>query len=149
MIKLFKFSKEVKQARTFVGLLLESLSINTFPELIVPVPSHPVDEVKRGFAHMSYVAYLLSAKLNIPSEKVIFRKFFPVLKRNQKIKTKKERIQKIDRFYLRKNVDIKDKNILLIDDVRTTGMSMDECAKILLLNGAAKVEGVSLALTAF
>lgn len=129
--------------------MLESLSISSFPDLIVPVPSHPVDEIKRGFAHMDYAAHLLSNKLNVPSEKILHRKFFPIFRRSQKRKTKKERIKNLSRFYITRNADINGKNILLIDDVRTTGLTMDECAKILLLNGAAKVEAVSLALTPF
>jgi ComF family protein len=46
-----------------------------------------------------------------------------------------------------KNVDVTDKTILLVDDIKTTGATLNECAKILKIRGANKVYGVTVAMT--
>jgi len=147
LVSLFKFRKELAQAKTITALMLESMNLNTEPDVIVPVPSHIVDEIKRGFSHMAYIASILSQKIDIPFDMVLARNLFPLFKRTQKHKSKKQRVQGKSRFYLRSDSSVKDKNILLIDDVMTTGNTVQECAKILLDNGAKKVEAICFALT--
>jgi len=147
LIQLFKFRRETVQARTIASLILESLNINNHPDVIVPVPSHAIDEIKRGFAHMAYIASILSKHTEIPFDMVLARKLFPIFKRAQKHKGKKQRIANKNRFYLRRDSSVTNKNILLIDDVMTTGSTIDECAKVLLDNGAKRVEAICFALT--
>jgi predicted amidophosphoribosyltransferase len=48
-------------------------------------------------------------------------------------------------FSLRKNADVTDQNLLLIDDVLTTGSTLDACAAILLEQGAESVRALTLA----
>jgi predicted amidophosphoribosyltransferase len=50
-------------------------------------------------------------------------------------------------FAVRKTESIRDKNILLIDDVYTTGATVNECARVLRQNGAARVDVLTLART--
>ena len=147
LIRFFKFRKETAQAKTIVALILESLSLNNCPDTIIPVPSHAIDEIKRGFAHMAYIASILSARTEIPFDMALARKLFPLFKRTQKHKGKKQRMAGKNRFYLRKDSSVLGKNILLIDDVMTTGNTIDECAKVLIDSGAKKVEAICFALT--
>jgi competence protein ComFC len=147
LVSLFKFRKELAQAKTITALMLESLNLNSTPDLIVPVPSHIIDEIKRGFSHMAYIASIISQRTEIPFDMVLAKKLFPLFKRTQKHKGKKQRIKDNNRFYLRNDSSVKGKNVLLIDDVITTGNTIQECAKILLKNGAKNVEAVCFALT--
>jgi competence protein ComFC len=148
VISLFKFSRELKQARACAGLILENLNIAFEPDIIIPVPSHPVEEIKRGFSHMNYLAGLVAEKLEIPYYPVIGRKVFPLFGRSQKHKNKKHRLNSVNRFYIRNEGPcISGKNILLIDDVITTGLTMKDCARVLIENGAAKVHGISIGLS--
>ena len=147
LIRFFKFRKETRQAITFAFLILESLNLNNMPDVIVPVPSHAIDEIKRGFAHMAYIASIISKQTTIPFDIVLARKFFPIFKRAQKYKGKKQRVASKNRFYLRSDSSVAGKKVLLIDDVMTTGNTIDECAKVLLDNGAKKVEAICFALT--
>ena len=70
-------------------------------------------------------------------------------KAQMKIKNYRERlrnIQNIFSFNARFSKDIlKNKEILLIDDIATTGATLRECAKILKANGAKKVYGAVIA----
>ncbi|MEI6092367.1 MAG: phosphoribosyltransferase family protein [bacterium] len=148
VISLFKFSRELKQAKVCAGLILENINLTFNPDIIVPVPSHPIEEIKRGFSHMNYLSWLISKKLNIPFYPIIGRKLFPIFGRNQKSKDKKQRINSNKKHYIRHDSpDIKGKNILLLDDVMTTGITMNSCADILIQKGASKVHGVSIGLT--
>ncbi len=147
LVSYFKFRKELAQAKSISALILESLSLNNNPDVIVPVPSHIIDEIKRGFAHMAYIASMLSKRTGIPFDMALAKKLFPLFKRMQKHKGKKQRLEQKNRFYLRSDSSVKGKNVLLIDDVMTTGKTVKECAKVLLENGAKKVEAVCFALT--
>ncbi|MCK5590539.1 MAG: ComF family protein [Candidatus Pacebacteria bacterium] len=61
------------------------------------------------------------------------------LKRNERQKNIK------GAFFVNKKIDIKKASILLVDDVLTTGATMNECARILKQNGAREVIGLTLA----
>ena len=50
-----------------------------------------------------------------------------------------------DAFALRQNAAVKDKNFLLVDDVLTTGSTLDECARVLLEGGAQSVRAITVA----
>ena len=50
-------------------------------------------------------------------------------------------------YDVRENEDVNGKAILLVDDIKTTGATLNECAKILKIRGAEKVYCVTVALT--
>ncbi|MEZ5017474.1 MAG: phosphoribosyltransferase family protein [Flavipsychrobacter sp.] len=100
-------------------------------DLIVPVPLHPKKEALRGFNQSQLIASGLNAALHIPIEE-------QVLKRNrftdsQTQKTREERITNMQDAFLASNTArIEGKHILLIDDVLTTGATLESCALALL-----------------
>ncbi len=148
LIYRFKFLKQVDMSKIIIGLILQSLDIKNNFDLIVPVPSHPIDEIRRGYSHMDIIAHKISGPSSINYEPILKRCFFPVLKRNQKLRNKEQRIFNKERFSLRPRTStIKNKRILLIDDVMTTGATIKDCSRVLYNNGANFVEAVCFCLT--
>jgi ComF family protein len=115
------------------------------PDLICPVPLHPKRLRWRGFNQSLLLAQRISEEL-APLTKI---EVLDILMRQRHnppqmgIKNYSERLKNVsDIFSLRPNSDhskIKNKKILLVDDVATTGATLEECARILKTSGAKKV----------
>lgn len=109
-------------------------------DMIIPVPLHPKKEEIRGFNQAEVIAYGMSQAMNIPvnTTALVRNKFTE----SQTKKTREERIANmVDAFAVADNDEIKGKHILLIDDVLTTGATLESCALTLL-----NVEGVSVSI---
>jgi ComF family protein len=111
-------------------LLKQSIRFQTC-ELIIPLPLFSAREKKRGYNQASMIATGISQKLNIPviSDAVIRIK-------KTATQTHKSRIQRWKNmeatFKIRDPQKILGKHILLVDDVVTTGASLEACARVLL-----------------
>lgn len=99
-------------------------------DLIIPVPLHRNRRRKRGYNQAEIVAKHLGKLMNIPVDtKAVIRNKYT---KPQKILDNKERRKNLkDAFEVRKP-ELKFRNILLIDDIYTTGSTIDEIAKILM-----------------
>jgi len=112
--------------------------------LMVPVPLHIKRLRERGFNQSLILARALGKKRQIPVD-------FSVLKRHKYTQTqtgyhKQERKQNIRGAFEVCNAEkISGQTILLIDDVFTTGATVNECAKILIRAGAREVSVLTLA----
>lgn len=106
-------------------------------ELIVPVPLHPTRKRKRGYNQAEILALLLGKRMAIPvaiGAVVRCKKTNPQKALNQK----ERRLNMKDAFNV-KNLPEGVKNILVIDDIYTTGNTVNEMAKILRNKGVKKV----------
>ncbi len=112
---------------------------------IVPVPLHPFRLLKRGFNQSLLIALSFSKRIQVPLEfKNLKRKMH---EKSQVSRTREERLQQIRGSFAVKNSAVfKNKKILLIDDVYTTGATLRECAKVLKKCGAT-VYALTLART--
>ena len=140
-----KFNQDKKKTKVFHRLLekinVESL-IGTKIDLIVPVPSSPLVYLKRGFNLVDEIFEPISKKWGIEFFKVLSRKFFY---KSQKKLSKLERSKEISKqFFIKKKVNLSDKVILVVDDVFTTGNTINTCAKLLNSLGALKVYSLTL-----
>lgn len=110
---------------------------------LVPVPLHKRRLSERGFNQAEEIAKILAVELRLPLENILIRK--KSTKQQAKLQ-KQERVENIkDAFALKEGFDIKGKNILVVDDVFTTGSTLDECARILKEAGAEMVKAFTLA----
>ena len=112
--------------------------------LILPVPLHIRRLRERGFNQALILAKAIGEKHSIPVN-------FSLLKRRKFTLTqtgldKKEREKNIrGAFAVTDNAKTEGKNIILIDDVYTTGATINQCAKTLIKAGAGKVAVLTLA----
>ncbi len=102
-------------------------------DYIIPVPAD--HGRKREFAHILEVSKLLSSRLNIPilpNNLIKFKQTVP-----QAGLSRAKRLKNLDNaFKLTKPGIIKGKKILLIDDIYTTGTTIDRCTRLLVQNHA-------------
>ncbi|TDG37733.1 ComF family protein [Pedobacter changchengzhani] len=138
--------------KTAVGVRLgeilgERLKVSPLYEnidLIIPVPLHYKKLRKRGYNQSTFIAQGVAAKMEIPfGESQLIRK---VETDSQTKKNRYNRYENMKAVFSVGNVnEILNKHILLVDDVVTTGATLEACANVLLENGASKVSIAALA----
>lgn len=108
---------------------------------IVCIPERPGKLKKKGWDQMKDIKNILSRKYAILIDDVFIRKS----ETEQKKLSKKEREDGLGTEYeFIENINIKGGNYLILDDVVTTGNTMNKCAKLLKNRGAKNVYGLSL-----
>jgi len=114
-------------------------------EFIVPIPLHRLKRAERGYNQSDFIARGIKSVLNIPvANKIIKRIRFTETQTNLNLSDRKVNMK--DAFSFRNNKIFRGKNILLIDDVITTGATTSECGRIILEGGAANVYAASVAI---
>lgn len=111
-------------------------------DYITAVPIHKKKLKVRGYNQAELLAEYISEQINIPYCTVLKR---TVNTKPQNALNKKERVVNIkNAFSLIDNINIKNKSILIVDDIFTTGTTINECCKVLKKAGAFKVDFLSL-----
>lgn len=113
------------------------------PDGLVPIPLHPSRENKRGYNQAKLLAQEIGERLEIPvlSDYLVRVKKTVPLKHLNPV----ERQNNLKKAFIISKNDVKLKVIILIDDIYTTGATMDEAAKVCLAAGVEKVYCLSLA----
>lgn len=139
LLQQYKYREGLQLANTFASLLYQKLS--TLPrtsqtDVIIPMPMHEKRLQERGFNQALEIARIVAKESNVPLDcKTCQRvKFTPP----QASLPLKERTKNI-RGAFKCQHDLRGLNIAIIDDVMTTGASLDELAKTLKQAGAAHV----------
>ena len=143
----FKYGKEIHLRHLVASWLIAAfddprLRDHRF-DAIVPVPLHPARQRERGFNQAALLAERLGPHLDIAVRPILQRVRFTT---TQTAFDRPERIQNLRHaFRLRKNADVRNWRVLLIDDVLTTGSTLSECARVLKENGARSVHAATAA----
>lgn len=151
----FKYKPYLSELKRPLGVLLyegliQNEAFNAFLMKnnlwITSVPLHKKKNQERGYNHASLLGKVLATKLKIKFVPDILIRIRPT---KPQFELKRiERIRNVDgafKFNPKYKEVIKDKNILLVDDIVTTGSTLKECGKVLKRNGAMFVLGVVLA----
>ena len=142
LLKLFKFKKWQRLQEPLGEILIQyfencKLKIDNF--IIVPIPLHPDREAERGFNQSLLLAKTVADfyGLNLNPD---------ILKRIKNTKTQslaknhEEREQNVSGCFSVQSPElVNGHNVILVDDVHTSGATMSEAARILRANGAEKI----------
>ena len=105
--------------------------------LVVPVPLSTRRLKWRGFNQAEILANTIGKELGLEVAEVLKR---TIQKRPQaEITSRPDRINNVKNAFTCTSTLIKDKNILLVDDISTTGSTLEECAKVLRTGGAQRI----------
>lgn len=113
-------------------------------DAIIPVPIHRKKYLERGYNQAELLADEIGKgmKINVDKE-VLIRNVYT---RPQKELSGQERVKNLEKaFNVTENV-VKYKKILLVDDIYTTGSTIDACSKVLKAKGVEKVYYISLSI---
>lgn len=125
----YKFNDASYLANSFAYLIKNNKKIYSILEsydIIIPVPLHKKRMLERGYNQTE----LIAKKLGIPVETNCLIKTKNI--KPQSTKTAKERQIDIKNVFAIQNIDkIKNKKLLLLDDIYTTGSTANECIKTL------------------
>ncbi len=150
LIHAFKYNRKTHLRYPLALLVLEGISgviADHDPNLIVPVPLHRSRLRQRGFNQAVLLGRVLSRHLALPmapAALVRTRATEPQIE----LSAAERRANVRGAFAVKEPERIAGKSILLLDDVMTTGSTMDECAKELKKAGASAVIAVTIARTA-
>lgn len=143
----FKFNEKPYIYKSFVNFLIKNEKICRFLksyDIIIPVPIHYNRKVTRGYNQSALISREISKNLDINYEKnVLFKK---IDNKPQSTKNKEDRkANVIGVYYIKNEYKIYNKKVLLLDDIYTTGSTVNECAKILKEAGAKQIDVITIA----
>lgn len=125
---------------------LKTLDFISNVDLILPVPLHAKRLRERGFNQVTTFGKALSISLKIPyDESVLYRKKYA---KKQAVQVFEKRTQiNEDVFDVYDNFSCHNKHFLLIDDVLTTGATLEACARAVLKIPGSKISIITIAMT--
>jgi ComF family protein len=133
-----------------LGKLLASATEDWLPDsnddLIMPVPLHPRRLRERGFNQSLLLARQAAARLGAELDYLSLRRV-RYTKPQTGLKGDERRKNVRKAFSCTDHSPLKGKNVILVDDVTTTGNTLNECARALKRSGAKHVYGIALART--
>ena len=139
LIHAFKFYEKAYLYKYFIGLSLRDEKIYMFLnkyDLITYVPMTLKKQRARGYNQSRLLANELGRKLNTKVEKYLNKTNENKI---QNSLSEKERIKNVENIFDFNGGNINNKNIILVDDILTTGATVNSCSKILKENGAKNI----------
>jgi len=111
---------------------------------IIPVPLHPSRQRRRGYNQAEIVSNELAPLIKLPVLSDLLRRVKSTRKQTE-LADEDRYLNVKDAFAINDPVPISDKKILLLDDVYTTGSTLNAAARPLKLAGAARVVAFTFA----
>ena len=128
----------------FFGKEMKAVGLDNEFDIIIPLPLHRSRQLKRGYNQSTIFAEGVTNSLGVPyNDKVVVRKFNTS---TQTRKNKEERWENVKlAFSVRDSEAIRNKRILLVDDIITTGASIEACGRELFKHGCKELSVVCIA----
>ncbi len=128
-----------------IGDGLEETIKNWNIDYITPVPLHHLKKAERGYNQSFYIAKGLSKRMKIRLKRDALRRVrYTATQTTMNIDERQRNVE--GAFKAKLGTQSKGKNFLIVDDVITTGATINECAKSLLAAGAGRIFAASAAI---
>ena len=141
-----KFRKRPQMSKIIAGYIANGISDKykdfTF-DFVTFVPASRIKRAFKGYDPVEIIADRVAESVNLPLINCLKSKFVFVPQKELKGKARLRAVK--GRFSVCK--DVKDKNILLIDDVMTSGATLSECSRMLKSKGAKTVRCATFAIS--
>lgn len=135
LIHVFKYEGRLALGHWFARQLAEALAGHGY-DRIIPMPLHPVRLAERGFNQSGEIARTLGRLLHVPLDQGSCHRTRANLP--QAGLPLGERVANV-RGIFECTADLSGLRILLVDDVMTSGATLDECSRILKIHGASHI----------
>jgi ComF family protein len=147
LILKFKHADQMHLVTTFLPWMIRSgEELIRDADILIPVPLHHWRLFKRRYNQAAIIAKALSKAVNVPWNPFILERSKATVSQGFMTSEQREKnVKNAFRIHPKYMDWIKGKNVLLIDDVYTTGATVRECARVLLAAGAARVDVLVLA----
>ena len=134
-----------RQLAAVMGVWLEELYEREGwrAEVIVPVPLSKQRAQKRGFNQAALLADALSSRIDLPVDSSSLRRVEDT--RSQVGLDPHERWKNVEHVFGARSQSLKDMDVLLVDDLFTTGATLSACAEAIRASGARSVLGLTVA----
>lgn len=140
----YKFRDYSYLYKFFSEIIINNCNLKNNYDIILPVPIHKKRKAKRGYNQSELIAKEIAKNVNVEYSNNVLIKTSDTVP--QSTLNQHQRISNVLGIYKVINSQIiENKNILLIDDIFTTGSTVNECAKVLKQNGAKLVDVLTIA----
>jgi competence protein ComFC len=147
LVHRLKYGREMWIARVLADIQREGLDDPRLADgafdALVPVPLHPRRQRERQFNQAALLAGHLSRSTGLPVLECLCRTRYTNTQTRLGRKGRSQNLR--DAFTLRQHAVVTGMDLLLVDDVLTTGSTLDACASILLKSGARSVRALTVA----
>ncbi len=142
----FKYSRRPELAAPLGKLMADKIIGAGMPDydLLLPVPLYPGKEAERGFNQAGLLAREVGRHLGLPVNTKALARVRDTLSQSR-MNREQRRVNVRGAFAVPDPEVVGGKRVLLIDDVYTTGSTVDECARMLRAAGAVGIDVLSLA----
>jgi ComF family protein len=140
----YKYAGDVTLAPVLGRLMAERCPLTIDHDLIVPVPLHAARLRSRGFNQSLLLAHPLARRHRVPIAPFLLARTRETLPQVG-LHGRDRRRNIAGAFAIARRARVRDRSILLVDDVYTTGATVNECARVLREAGALRVDVLVLA----
>lgn len=145
IVHLFKYRKYEKLAEPFSAAMSRVLQDNDLTQFdgIVPVPLHKKRLKERGFNQAELMAARIGEQFDIELLNVLMR--IRYTQPQAKMNRQERAANVLGAFAVKEGAHVEGKRLILVDDVMTTGSTLNECARLLKEAGASAIIALTIA----
>ncbi len=145
LVYAFKYSNFKKLALFFsrqLALIIQNDANLRDAEMLIPIPIHFLKKWWRGYNQTEILGKVLSERCGIPMFDALKR--IKLTRTQTKLSVSQRQSNLAHAFKHKKTISVRNKKVIVLDDVITSGATMDAAAEVLLEAGAAQVYGLSI-----